>query len=494
MSYWVIKMKRIFLLLLTVISLPLWCDVYALPDFEVNVESPIKAFVYKKDLQIDQDSLRIDKYPRLLPAIDPGINYASILPYYPKVLYSLTAKGSTYLSHSISMNYYPRNILLKSAGLETYRRTAPDSKNLFDLDLYAELSPKNYLLRPNIHYQKSRYPGFLQELSRVSINHFMPSISFSGVEISSPRTEIGYTDIVGEESSLLFSHSSKISVSGKSFGLALDSRRKATAIKLDYYDPISLPQPIHTGIGLMTDLSSLIPFVEFSYSHILAQGKIITVSSRPAISTASSFIPGLEMPYSDLSRRFHQTLTPLDLNLAYSQEAIIPAFPILKSFGASYNMTYGVNEALPTDVFGSDIPLITYRDVYRNILSLNATAEKGTLKFEQNLTLNIASLPENNWRRLPYQGLVELSSKLNATYGKLDAGVSLLQSYNRVDHYYRHLSEKLDLALNFTYKLCSRVHILGSLSNLLNTDNSSWSEIPSDKRELWLGFRYMLSR
>ncbi len=494
MSYWVIKMKRIFLLILTVISLPLWSDVYALPDFEVNVESPIKAFVYKKDLQIDQDSLRIDKYPRLLPSIDPGLHYGTILPYYPKVLYSLTAKGSTFLSHSISMNYYPRESPLKSAGLETYRKTAPDSKNLFDLDLYAEATIKDHLLRPEFHYQKSRYPDFIQELSSGSITHAFPSFSFSGVEISSPRTEIGYTDIVGEESSLLFSHSSKISISGKSFGLALDSRRKATALKLDYYDPISLPQHIHTSIGLMTDLSNLIPFVEFSYSHILAQGKILTVSSRPAISTATSFIPDLEMPYSNLSRKFHQTLTPLDLNLAYSQETLIPEFPILTSLGASYNMTYRVNEALPTDRIGSDIPLITYRDVYRNILNLNATAEKGTLKFEQNLTMNIASLPENNWRRLPYQGLVELSSKLNATYGKLDAGVSLLQSYNRVDHNYRHLSEKLDLALSFTYKLCSRVHILGSISNLLNTDTSSWSEIPADKRELWLGFRYMLSR
>jgi len=473
-------------------------QVYQLPDVNVKVESPIKAYIYKKPLSYDPDSLRQEHFPVFLPVVKPEITYASILPYYPPVRYHANLNLSSRANLLADFNYYPGLKNLKSVGasFDWYTRKSDCHSSLIDLSAISQFGQNRVAFQ--IDLADNSRKSFSQSTNRFNVTHSIDSLQIKTITIKHPKTSLNLLSFSESDpgfdhdsSTIGLDHSSRIVFSERLIALHFVTDRKATALDLDYVLPGKISLFDNVTLGMITDFSHFLP--AFSAHYCTSPGTNSTISL--SLSPYCESVPPLPLDclhrWTELSEAHRITLIPWNLNANVMYRLKQRFFDAPPEIKLSFSSIQAVNYPILSPGTSLSVPKTSYQDIFRNDLIASAKAKYQGIEFEQSLSLSLQYLTDMSWHRKPYEALFNLSTTASKSIGKLDLGLCFEQDYNRVDHNYRHLPESIDLSLKASYQICSYWQLNASLLNLFNTDNTLYNSLPSQRRELWIGFRFL---
>ena len=132
-----------------------------------------------------------------------------------------------------------------------------------------------------------------------------------------------------------------------------------------------------------------------------------------------------------------------------------------------------------------------YHNTLENRSAMELDFSLQDFRFTWELALVLAHLENENWRRKPYQPLLEANGELSYERGKYQLGLSLLQGYFRRDEAQKHLPESIDLALKGSRTFNQNARLILEASNLLDMPVYQHRALPKAGVNLNLGLQML---
>ena len=476
----------VFGLLLLALAAQTW----DLPDVEVPVESPIKAYIYKKPVVYRSNS--INRIPSFLPALKPSMIQAEIPMYKPPLFFYASSGLNDKAENSSHFVLYPYREWLKRADLKLDWQPR--------LDLHSSLNARletDYLLDQNQiglsgQIQNAKLDAYSSSLNQLSLDHYHPGIyGWSRLHTRLAYSFLNQTDNIDFKSQeLRLDHSAKLRLTGQNLGYTLNLEHGQSSVLLEYDLPALKLQELKPSLGLLSDLNRVFPALGFTFYSPLVPNHSIFVSQYASLES-NSYARHLEQnPWQNLTRRPPMILKPLNLKAAWEFCTDPIQRSMLRSGSVTLTSSYATGQAYYTGQALSKIPKLGFSDQLNAALTFNAELEDRGYKLKQLITFNLSHQEALNWARAAYSPLLELNTSVTRNWDKHSFSLSLEQRYNQHDHQFKQMKDTVDASLQTAWKICRDWQIQARLNRMFNTKLIQFNGLPSSGRELWIGVSY----
>lgn len=465
---------------------------WELPEVVVPVESPIKAYIYKKPVVYGSANPDAELSPVFLPRLAPAFIKAENPLYIPPLSYTAGMSVNHNAENSSHFAIYPYRSLLRRTDLKLGWQPRRDLRSSFKgrIEAYSMLNQNKIELSGNIY--NAELGGYAISLNQAGIDHASPgSSNWSDLHTKLAYAFINQTD-VSELSSgeLEFMHSGLVNSLGQSLAYKLMLEHERAAFLLDYSLPIPGLRELKPSLSLLSDLKHVIPSAGFSYQFSPAPDHSIFLKQTSSLGS-NSYSRLLDLnPWQSLTQRPPVILKPLDLTLAWEYRPNPFEQKMLRRGRLELTSSYSTGAGYYLEQATSIIPKLDYSDQFATALKFKAELEDKGFNLQQDIALSLSYLDAVNWQRAAYSPLLELNSILSRNWDKYSFSLSLEQRYDQHDQHNRHLKDTVDMSLQGKWKLCRDWQLSLIFNRIFGSKLIRFNSLPAQGRELWLGISY----
>ena len=486
-------MRKLLLICLLAIFLHvLTGQTWELPDVEVPVESPIKAYIYKKPVVYSADSLHLALTPYFLPKLNPALIKAEKpLPISP-LRYHASLKVNTDLESNSYFVYYPQHMALSrlAIGLDWQPRTDLRSKLRAELKTSRRFS--KHQLEAFASLRDADLDTFSSRYTLLGLNHYSRgSEAWSELYSRIAYAALDQTDIMDYSSRYLeLQHSAKLNLLGQSGAYQVILEHGLTAVMLEYAVPIKSLSAFRPSINILTDMERVLPGFGMNFAIPLALNHSLFFLQAATIEP-NSFADHLDsLPWQNLTRLPKLILKPLNMLAAWEFATKPQTMSILKRSRIELSSSYATGQGYLRAQSVSILPKQAYTDEFSTHLKLKAILESNGYKLIQDISLDLAYQEDRDWRRAAYSPLLALNSEVTRNWDQLQLAMILQQNYNQHDHLEHQLRDNIDLSLHASYKFYRDWQLKLELNRIFDSKLIQFSSLAPRGREFWLGISY----
>lgn len=497
-------MKRLILLLIICSVHLLAAQIQVLPDLEIEGESNVKIFLYKKALPYSFASTLADGLATFLPMQLPSAPQSGVSISTPPLRHYLHLEGSSRFEADAHYRYHPEYQFIDALGLSASYQ-APKSHLLSrhatlrgDWSLPHELNLRTQLLlyKEEARAMQSEYLGGQMILQARDLHIAGLSFSQFNNELRLHQLEQQNLGLDYQSKGLGWYHHSTLKIKDLHWGNAIHLNSGKAAVHSQLTLPIELFDT--SSIHLIYDGYHLMPSFGFHYEQVSGYGQLFTVSNAPQ-SMPNHYAEALDQYRWVAFGKFRQT-NGIPLNLQFKYELLQPweaefQFTGMEFSNRSRYYSYlpmlqdGLCRDLPHNLY-RDAPLLYYADVFENSTVMEAHFGEAPFSLKQGLEFTLAYLPKRDWRPQTYKPLLSVSTCASFDQAPYHAALGLDQHYFSEDERQKALPELFDLSLQAAYDIAAHSKLYVRVQNLLNSPIRAHSALPKAGASVYLGMSH----
>ncbi len=490
-------MKRF---VIAIIGSALFCLLQAqtqvLPDIRISGDSDLKTYLYKRSMLLSPLTHTADSLPAFIPTglrdstfvtktrpeprfgylqfeANAGFGLNSFFSFYPR------ESGFHNVSHHLNLRAPEVNILSFQNHLVIGGDLIPRLPVVFKFD-HSNTKAKDY--KGSYFETELTHHRANLDLDYVQLKELLLSVGFSNL-----RQNILYSDY--NRDYIDFHSMARILVSTMDIKTNLICQASEAGVDfapLINWEPASFSQ---IRFHILADAYRVIPSFEFNLRHHLSDSGVISISNTPQIESHSfnSLLEGSQwIQFSDAHK-----LQKSPLNLKTSLDY---RYPLSSSFSLSRmtitnNTRYDIHSPLLVSSTVYGVPLVEFVDVASSQTSVMAFFKMRDFTLNQELTVDLAYLPNQSMHRVGYRPVLKLETNLDYFTKDWVISMDIIQDYFTKDHTGRNLSEAINGNLGIEYhKGDSALYAIAA--NIFNHRQWAFSEHPSFKRNLYMGVKH----
>lgn len=469
-------------------------QVQKLPDIQVVGDSPVRAFLYKKNLPFQQENI-VDSLPAFLPHALPQMTRGQTLLLKKIPKHFVHVEGNTRFGIDAFYRMHPYSPAVNSIDASVSIKAPVGNLLSNHYRAYADfISDSGDLLRSRIAYLYADGRGLHNEYTGFDAYLYSGDVEVSDLLFKDVVTQLGAYRIWQrnsnqrfEQRGLNFYHQHDIELLSQT----LENRLFISMGKLGLHSSISLPVPFldSSALHLMLDKRHVIPSLGFRWTKVTDFDQLLTISNNPHV---------VNQDYDENINRYrwislsqgYPALLPLNLNLSY--EALFPLSKDfqLRSLKIENSNRYFVHKAILQSGVNPLIPDLTHTDVASNRTEFSAVFGDDGFNLTQLVFVDLNYLSRFNWIRAGYLPILGIETKAQYQLEKWNLGVALDQHFFSRDHLSNDLPEVIDLSLSSEYQPNQNSSIYLLASNLLNKRRWVYRSLPAQGITVFAGVRH----
>ncbi len=491
-------MKHLSIILVCLCFTVLYAQTQDFPDLNVQGESELRTHLNKHAIPLLPSVAQNDSLPSFIPRGLLNDNPTS-KPAKNDLNGYLQLELNAAFGFNSYVSFYPKdtsiNAITHRLSLQAPETDLTSLQNR--LSIGAELS-KNVPLVFRLEHIGSKAQDFKSSVMEFSVTHHNNKLDYRGLRFRDVHFALGLTGVQQEV----------LTTDEYDSNFALNVSERLVYDNLDVYSKLlaySGRAGIHIAPRLMLDLPSLnnfrfhiladsyrvLPSLSFLYKTQLTDMLVASVANDPLL---------LPNNYSELMEStawlqlpaIHK-LQKMPVNLSSSFEFRLPKSDkvSLSSLKLNNNIGYKVHAPVLTQGIVYGVPNLNLTDVSSYCSSLDAFFEMQDFTFKQTFAIELGYLPGDNWHRVGYLPVLGINSLVDYRIKDWIVGFDLKQSYFSKDHLGRNLPESVIANIGVEYHKAETA-VYAQVGNLLNHNQRLYSEYPSQKRNIYIGFKHRL--
>ncbi len=265
-----------------------------------------------------------------------------------------------------------------------------------------------------------------------------------------------------------------------------------------YHTPIGYKELRLQKLGLMSDMSHILPVVDIYWQHSPTPKWLLSVANIPTLKHYNRSMFLADYHWAEQTDKGRAQMAPLNLQLKL-QRALPSLFGSYSyrdsspqnSVSLGIYSSYIYNAPVLVAKGNAALPYLNLEPKWHNRLQLSSLLSFPWFTLNQSLCANLEHLPHQNHIRTPYSPVFEAITSLRHERQDYDLYLQFKQSYNCKDHLGRSLPEALSLDLGGSWMPLPHLKLKAELINLLGRPLVVFNGLPTQNQEFRLGVQYL---
>ena len=264
-----------------------------------------------------------------------------------------------------------------------------------------------------------------------------------------------------------------------------------------YRTPIEYKDLKLQRVGLMSDMSHILPAVDLFWQHSPSPKWLLSVANVPTLEhySRSSFLADYHWAGQTDKGRAQMAPLNLQIKLQRSLPALFGSYSYMDN-SPQNSVSLGINSSY---IYNAEVliqkqtalPYLNLEPKWHNWLQIASLLKFPWFSLNQSLSVNLEHLPHQNHIRAPYSPIFEANTSLRHEQQDFALCLQFNQSYNIKDHQGRSLPEALSLDFGVSYQLFPQIQLKAEILNLLGRPLIVFNGLPVQNQEFRLGVQYL---